>query len=526
MPFSIRKLPKQNKYKVFNKITGKIHAYHSTRENAVKQLRLLNSTIFRKNGVKNSNDWGEGGHNPLGEGVFSDAFDKVKDIGTKLIHGRNDYPPSVKTIINKFKDEKIVGVSLRRKELISLYGKILNAVTKNEFQKRLAEEPKDKLFHISIWITLSNGKTILAEKNEVINMVINPKSVKEQQQQNASIPSNTSFMEFFEKARQQVGDGKFFGYSAKDNNCGNWIEYLLKANGIDSQATHDFIGQDAKKLLDGFPTIRKVMNTLTDVAGRANVLVEGGKINKKAQYVRYLVGNNKIDLTKIKNPSKYLISKYTKKPTVLSMVSDIEKRINYKETMSRIQANKKRLKELMETEGDGSIFRKNGVKNSNDRGEGGHIPIDNGLNSKDIINILKHQDYNINGVFSKDLLPKELTDGWYVINLQSSNEGDEKGSHWTCFKKVGDNAEYFDAFGFIFPNEVREKIKGHILYSKKEIQDYYSTTCGWFCIGAIVSDNGFGNYQSHFNKYLNMFSSNTRLNDEILSDYLTKKGLQ
>ena len=491
MPFSIRKLPKQNKYKVFNKITGKIHAYHSTRENAVKQLRLLNSIT--------------------GEGVFSDAFDKVKDIGTKLIHGRNDYPPSVKTIINKFKDEKIIGVSLRRKELISLYGKILNAVTKNEFQKRLAEEPKDKLFHISIWITLSNGKTILAEKNEVINMVINPKSVKEQQQQNASIPSNTSFMEFFEKARQQVGDGKFFGYQAINNNCGNWIEYLLKANGIDSQATHDFIGQDAKKLLDGFPTIRKVMNTLTDVAGRANVLVEGGKINKKAQYVSYLVGNNKIDLTKIKKPSKYLISKYTKKPTVLSMVADIEKRINYKETMSRIQANKKRLKELMETEGDGVCG--SGLR-------------DNGLTSKDIINILKHQDYNINGVFSKDLLPKELTDGWYVINLQSSNEGDEKGSHWTCFKKVGDNAEYFDAFGFIFPNELREKIKGHILYSKKEIQDYYSTTCGWFCIGAIVSDNGFGNYQSHFNKYLNMFSSNTRLNDEILSDYLTKKGLQ
>ena len=107
-------------------------------------------------------------------------------------------------------------------------------------------------------------------------MEINPKSVKEQQKQDASTPSNTSFIEFFEKARQEVGDGKFFGYSAKDNNCGNWIEYLLKANGIDSQATHDFIGQDAKRLLDGFPTIRKVMNTLTDVAGRANVLLEGG----------------------------------------------------------------------------------------------------------------------------------------------------------------------------------------------------------------------------------------------------------
>jgi len=414
MPFVMRKLPNQDKYKVYNKITKKVHSYHTTKSNAIKQLHLLRSLS--------------------GKGIFSNTINTVKDIGTKLLYGRNDYPPSVKAILDKYKNEQVIQISLRRKPLTSLYGKILNIATNNEFQKRLDNEPKDKLFHISIWIFLKNGKTILAEKNEVIHMEINPKSSKEQEQQNSPPPSNTTFLELFEKARAYIGDAKFFGYSAKDNNCGNWIEYILKSNGIDNQATHDFIGQDAKKLLKGFPTIRKVMNTLTDVAGRANVLLEGGSTN-------------------------------------------------------------------------------------NDR-------IDNGLNSNDIINILKKKDYHINGVFSKDKLPKELNDGWYVINLQSSNEGDEKGTHWTCFKKVGDNAEYFDAFGFIFPNEVRENIKGHILYSKKEIQDYYSTTCGWFCIGAIVSDNGFGTYQSHFNKYLKMFSSNTRLNDKILSHYLTSKDIQ
>ena len=42
------------------------------------------------------------------------------------------------------------------------------------------------------------------------------------------------------------------------------------------------------------------------------------------------------------------------------------------------------------------------------------------------------------------------------------------------------------------------------IYSHKEIQDYNSTSCGWFCIAAIVSDD---NSKTHFNKFLNIFSS-------------------
>ena len=71
-----------------------------------------------------------------------------------------------------------------------------------------------------------------------------------------------------------------------------------------------------------------------------------------------------------------------------------------------------------------------------------------------------------------------------------------------------------------------ESTKGDILYSTREIQDTNATTCGWFCIGAIVSDKGYGTPQSHFNKYISMFSKNTHINDRILSKFLTSKGIQ
>jgi hypothetical protein len=205
------------------------------------------------------------------------VVNKVSDIGNKVIHGRMDYPPSAKAIIDKYGDQQVQGVSLHRLVLPSVYTGILSLWTGGETARRLKEEPKDKLFHISMWVKLPNA-VILCEKNEVIHLQVNPKKAKEEEEQDAPTPSNTTFRELLEKGRASVGDEKFFSYSAKSNNCGNWIEYILRANGIENQGTKDFIGQDAHKILEGFPRLRRTLNTLTDIAGRANVVLEGGDL--------------------------------------------------------------------------------------------------------------------------------------------------------------------------------------------------------------------------------------------------------
>ena len=41
MPYAIRKLPNQQRYRVYNKSTKRIYAYSAIRTNALKQLALL-----------------------------------------------------------------------------------------------------------------------------------------------------------------------------------------------------------------------------------------------------------------------------------------------------------------------------------------------------------------------------------------------------------------------------------------------------------------------------------------------------
>jgi hypothetical protein len=210
----------------------------------------------------------------------AETYKKAKDLGHKVIHGRNDYPPSAKAIIDKYRDNVVEHVELHRTPLPSLYTNILKVWTKGETERRLKEQPKDTLFHISMWVKVSGGQTILVEKNEVIHLKVNPKRGKEEETQAVpSPPQGLKFGEMFDKTLDQVGADVMFSYSAKDNNCGNFIEKILRANGMDSPQTHDFIGQDTQTILKGFPILNKIINNLTDTAGRANVIMEGGSAN-------------------------------------------------------------------------------------------------------------------------------------------------------------------------------------------------------------------------------------------------------
>jgi len=154
--------------------------------------------------------------------------------------------------------------------------------------------------------------------------------------------------------------------------------------------------------------------------------------------------------------------------------------------------------------------------------------MEEGLYANEIIRILRKADHDINGVYSRDKLPKILDLGWYILNMQGEKQGDRHGTHWVAFKVFPQALCYFDAFGFGPPKEVMEhaeKSFSRLFYSTKEIQDYKSSACGFFCIGAIVFDKGYGLPSELFNNYINRFSENTKLNDFILKMLLREKNI-
>lgn len=113
----------------------------------------------------------------------------------------------------------------------------------------------------------------------------------------------------------------------------------------------------------------------------------------------------------------------------------------------------------------------------------------------------------LNGVYWKDMLPRDRKPGAEIINLASSTTG--RGTHWVCVYSEKNNVVYFDAFGVVAPIEVEEFI-GHngYLYNRYHIQNLHGGGCGSYCIEMIeyMATHKKIPFKQRFMKFLRLFN--------------------
>jgi hypothetical protein len=123
----------------------------------------------------------------------------------------------------------------------------------------------------------------------------------------------------------------------------------------------------------------------------------------------------------------------------------------------------------------------------------------------------------------KDELPVKIKDGNYIINLQSSTQGN--GTHWTALIIRNDTALYFDSFGAPPSTEIIDFVKKrkniHLAFNNEIIQDLKSSNCGYYCLALIL-------YVKHHSSipltqsaedFTKLFMDDTKQNDGILQQF-------
>ena len=142
------------------------------------------------------------------------------------------------------------------------------------------------------------------------------------------------------------------------------------------------------------------------------------------------------------------------------------------------------------------------------------------LSNFDLENLASFYKIPLVGIFMKNEMPTKPVNGCYVINLQSSTQGN--GTHWTglfIYKKM---SYYFDSFGASPP---KKKKVGHLLYNNWIIQDLKSEACGWYCLEFLLymwKNRQNINLKEVFNQFVNNFQDDTLRNDEILRQFFAK----
>jgi len=199
----------------------------------------------------------------------------VTDYGTAVVKGRNDYPPKVRAILDKHGEEVVTGLTIMRTPVPSVLTGALSLFSAGEFGSRM-KNAFDTLFHLFLEIRTDKGNRIAVEKNEVINMDVNPKKRPQTETQvvTSNIPVGLTINELMNKTKAYQG-GKFFKYSAANNNCQDFLVAIFRSNNIGTDVDIKFIKQETEQLFRDLPYLRKFANTVTDIGAAANTAITG-----------------------------------------------------------------------------------------------------------------------------------------------------------------------------------------------------------------------------------------------------------
>ena len=113
------------------------------------------------------------------------------------------------------------------------------------------------------------------------------------------IPPGLTLNAMLERTHMLMG-GKFTSYQAASNNCQDFVLALMQSNNLSTPANTLFVKQATQSLFT--PQLRKITNTLTDIAGAANIIRQGGDITEPSkkysnpwiQHVKLYASQNRI----------------------------------------------------------------------------------------------------------------------------------------------------------------------------------------------------------------------------------------
>jgi len=208
----------------------------------------------------------------------------------KILNFKDYVPTNVKNALNRIGDKQIVSARCGRTPVQAVIQGAL---------KLVANVPYDDLFHLFIELTLDNGQTWALEKIERINLVKDDRSKKQGAEFTSSFPVNKTVNELFENTRNKMGS-RFLPYQSASNNCQVFIMGVLDGNGLNNSELTSFVKQDTKAIFKNNPVLRKFANTLTDIGGYANAIMQSTDLLRDTKPKKTL---SEVDLTP--NPTSF-----------------------------------------------------------------------------------------------------------------------------------------------------------------------------------------------------------------------------
>lgn len=231
----------------------------------------------------------------------SEAFDYIKKSVSV-----EDYSDATKKYLQQYGNLPVLAIQLRRVPVDITIELGLQGLSQGKWLELKKKYGFDEFYHLSMVATLGGaverktrgGRTIKAPKKLAIEKLavvsINEDVEPKPNMETLDVPITHPFTinDMFNKARQAVGDTRFFSYSALgNNNCQNFIRMLLEAEGLYDEKEQAFVFQDISQLVKELPdSTVGISQGITHLAALANKYLgvgSGKKTHRENVLERY-----------------------------------------------------------------------------------------------------------------------------------------------------------------------------------------------------------------------------------------------
>lgn len=202
----------------------------------------------------------------------------------QVVYGIDDFNYMSKETLEKYGNNKIIGINIARTPLSKLINGALDNLSLGRFNELTKQEGYDKLYHLSLILKLDDDTEIIYEKNETVDIqpLNKSKSLNNTTQYLTIENVYKSLNDFVNDAINFIGRKEYFIYRGFSLNCQHFILNSLRANNVYlSKETEDFIYQDFSNIRENlnnsqFSYLEKVMNTVTDLGQKTSLIMGKG----------------------------------------------------------------------------------------------------------------------------------------------------------------------------------------------------------------------------------------------------------
>ena len=189
----------------------------------------------------------------------------------KIFEDSQDYTPQAREIVRQYADEIAIGAIVLRTPVSALVKLGLKAISLGQFD--------NDIYHLFLQVYFQSGKSLLIEKNAVINFIPAPNVRAGSAMEKVGNWFELSFSSLLEGAKRVLGP-KYFTYDAKNNNCQDFIMAILTGSRLGTPENFKFIKQDTRGMFKGLKKTRTIVKGITRLGGIVDRLIHGVGTNK------------------------------------------------------------------------------------------------------------------------------------------------------------------------------------------------------------------------------------------------------